>query len=117
MIVKVADYIGTNATTVDQGETIYNLIKDINDITLDFEGITLVGTPFANFAVGRLLEHRTLKEFNEQVKIVNLEDDWEYDFFKLVVKNADRYYRDEKYRLAVDEIIKEMSQEDYDWHQ
>lgn len=114
MIVKVADYIGTTAITVDQGEKIYGLIKDSKDITLDFEGVIYLAAPFANFSVGRLLEHRTLEEFNNQVKIINLSKDWMYTLFKLVAKNNDRYYRDEKYRQAVDKVIEERSQGDYD---
>ena len=116
MIIKVADHIRTNAITIDQGEIIYNLIKDNTDVVLDFEGINHLAAPFANFSVGRLLEHKTLEEFYEQVKIINLSKDWEYDLFKLVAKNANRYYRDANYRQAVDKSIEEKSQEDYDWH-
>lgn len=116
MIIKIADYIGTNAITIDQGETIYNLIKDSTDIVLDFEGINHLAAPFANFSVGRLLKHRTLEEFNEQVKIINLYEDWQYTLFELVAKNANKYYRDANYRQAVDKSIEKMSQDDYDWH-
>ena len=52
MIVKVADYCGPICITVDTGTTIYNLIKNSKNIVLDFEGITYVAAPFANFAVG-----------------------------------------------------------------
>jgi hypothetical protein len=116
MLIKVADHCGPLCTTIVDGTKVYLLIKDSKDIILDFEGVTHVAAPFANFAVGRLLEHRTLDEFNEQVKLVNLSEDWEYDFFKLVVRRADRYYRDANYRQAVDSVMEERSQEDYDWH-
>lgn len=114
--IKIADYIGGNAITVEHGETIYKLIKDSKDIVLDFEGINIIAAPFANFSVGRLLENRTLEEFNQQVKLVNFEKDWFNDLFKLVVENSNRYYRDPKFRKRVEERIKEMSQDDYDWH-
>lgn len=115
MSVKIADYIGTNAITIEHGETIYNLIKYSTDITLDFEGVNY-SVPFANFIVGKLLEHRTLEKFNQQVKIVNLTEDWEYDFFQYAVKKANRYYRNANYRQAVDKVIEEMSQNDYNWN-
>ena len=116
MIIKVADHIGTNAITIYQGEIIYNLIKDSTNIVLDFEGINHLAAPFANFSVGRLLEHKTLEEFYEQVKIINLNKKCQYKLFELVVENNNRYYRDANYRQAVDKSIEEKSQEDYDWH-
>jgi cell division GTPase FtsZ len=63
MIVKIVDHYGPICITVDAGTTIYNLIKDSTDVVLDFKEVTTIMAPFANFVVGRLLEHRTLNQF------------------------------------------------------
>lgn len=93
--IKVFDLIGKNAISMQTGDKIYTILRDKvengEQVTLDFENVTLFASPFFNSAIGRLLKDKEISELQKQLKFDNI-DDVGRDLLNLVISNAINHY-------------------------
>jgi hypothetical protein len=106
--------VGENCITIEDGEKLYNLIYPRlvagQPVELDFTGVSVFASPFFNAAIGRLLKDLNPEDLNRLLKVSNLAPVG-METLKLVIKNSARYYRDENFRKALDEILSEQAQD------
>ena len=112
MKINIRQDIGENCMTVKQGQSLYNAIYPMlqsgEAVELDFIGVRVFASPFFNYAIGQLLKDLKADRLNELLAIKNLNSVGS-NTLELVIENAGRYYSDDKYRHAKDEVIKEMA--------
>lgn len=93
--IKVFDLIGKNAISMQTGDKIYVILREkiINgeQVTLDFDGVTLFASPFFNSAIGRLLQDNEISKLQQQLKFEHL-DEIGRNLLNLVIRNAINYY-------------------------
>jgi STAS-like domain of unknown function (DUF4325) len=115
MLVKVYEIGGEWPIPFDEGEKIYELIRPElaqgRPVTLDFEGVKIVTSPFLNQAVGRLLEHFTPEEVKRLLHVVNLPPE-DRDKVELAIKLNHEYFTNPKIREATDRIMRAMVEEE-----
>lgn len=112
MKINIRQDLGENCMTVKQGQSLYNAIYPVlqsgEAVELDFIGVRIFASPFFNYAIGQLLRDLTANQLNELLTIENLNSVGS-NILELVIENAGRYYSDEKYRHAKDEVMREMA--------
>jgi len=107
---NVAELIESpSALTREQGSVVYNvivpLLRNGENITLDFVDVESLITPFLNVAIGKLYEDFSSEQLNDQLKISNLPEGTRAKF-KLVIENAKKYYTDkELFEKNIEEVI------------
>jgi len=93
--IKVFDLIGKNAISMQTGDKVYMILVEKvargEQITLDFEGVTLFASPFFNSAIGRLLKDKEISQLQQQLKFEHL-DEVGRNLLNLVISNAINYY-------------------------
>jgi hypothetical protein len=109
---KVYQLIGENCMSRDAAQQIYNLIHPQlqagKSVELDFTDVRRFLSVFFNIAIGQLL--RDIKAENlEQLLVVSNLSPLGQQTYDNVIENAKRYYSDEEYREAVDEMVLEQS--------
>lgn len=123
MLIKVFDHVGKYAIAIEDGNTIRDIIlKHIDEepIILDFSNVAIVATPFLNASIGELTKDRD--DVDKRVLIQNAEE-YVSHILSRVVSNSWRYFHDESYRMAVDDTIGRLIEdeeygyedEDYDY--
>lgn len=113
--VMVADLVGPNCLTVEDGARVYPLLsaqlKAGLDVEVDFLGVQVFASPFFNAAVGRLLRDHTEAEIGERIQFRNLPDVGVH-ILKRVIENSAEYYNDPNVGEAVDRVLEEMGVDD-----
>jgi STAS-like domain of unknown function (DUF4325) len=109
---KVYELIGENSISQKAGQQIYDLIypqlQAGKPVELDFASVRRFLSVFFNFAIGQLL-HDIKPEDLEQLLVVSNLNPLGQETYDNVIENAKRYYSDEQYRQAVDEMVLEQS--------
>jgi STAS-like domain of unknown function (DUF4325) len=112
MKMNIRQYLGENCMTVKQGQSLYNEIYPIlqsgKEVEIDFSGVKIFASPFFNYAIGQLLRDLTADQLNDLLIIQNLNSVGS-NTLELVIENAQRYYSDDNFRHAKDEVIREMA--------
>jgi hypothetical protein len=112
MKINIKQDIGENCMTVKQGQklydTIYPALIAAKTVEIDFLGVRIFASPFFNYAIGQLLRDLTAEQLNELLVIRNLNAVGS-STLELVIENAGRYYSDENFRHAKDEVMREMA--------
>lgn len=112
MKINVKQDIGENCMTVKQGQKLYDTIyPDLivaKNVEIDFIGVRIFASPFFNYAIGQLLRDLTAEQLNKLLIIRNLNAVGS-STLELVIENAGRYYSDDNFRHAKDEVMKEMA--------
>ena len=112
MKLDIHSIVGENCIAVADGEQVYNLIHpDLmagRPVVLDFAGVNVFVSTFFNPAIGHLLEHLTKEQLSHLLTFDNLNPVGR-DTINRVIENSDRYYHDEAYRKALDEIVSEQA--------
>jgi len=76
MNIKLAEYIGINCSSVDDGNKLYSCLepefKKGNPVELDFEGVQSILTPFLHNSIGRLLYEYQKETVMERLVLCNL---------------------------------------------
>lgn len=109
-IVNVADAINSpSALTQEQGEIIFRLIslaiEDKKEITLDFDGIESMISPFLNVAIGKLYGIYSSDTISSYLRINNFPPA-KSSTLKIVIENAKKYYANEaEYNSLIKEVI------------
>lgn len=112
MKINIKQDIGESCMTVKQGQKLYETIHlaliASNTVEIDFIGVRIFASPFFNYAIGQLLRDLTAAQLNELLVIRNLNAVGS-STLELVIENAGRYYSDENFRHAKDEVMREMA--------
>ena len=112
MKLNVKDAIGNGRCIVQaEGQKIYDQIhpklKDGEDVTLDFDGISQYASPFFNHAVGRLFRDIEPDVLENKLHFENINETGNM-IIECIKENAARYYGDIDYSKAVDSILEQM---------
>lgn len=114
MEISIIKDIGKNCITLDAGKKLYQLILPRlsagQDVTLNFEGVTVFASPFFNAAVGHLMKDIDPAMLNKHLHFEKLTDTG-FDVLKRVIENAKEYYSNPKAREALNDILKDQSEE------
>lgn len=109
---KVYELIGENCMSQKAGQQIYDLIypqlQAGKSVELDFAGVRRFLSVFFNFAIGQLLRDIKPEDLDRLLVVSNLSPLGQQTYDE-VIENAKRYYSDEQYRQAVDEMVLEQS--------
>lgn len=109
---KVYELIGENSISQKAGQQIYDLIHPQlqagKPVELDFAGVRRFLSVFFNFAIGQLLRDIKAEDLDRLLVVSNL-NPLGQETYDNVIDNAKRYYSDEQYREAVDEMVLEQS--------
>jgi hypothetical protein len=109
---KIYELIGENSMSQKAGQQIYDLIypqlQAGKAVELDFAGVRRFLSVFFNFAIGQLLRDIKPEDLDQLLVVSNLSPLGQ-ETYDNVIENAKRYYSDEQYREAVNEMILEQS--------
>ncbi|HYW19822.1 MAG TPA: STAS-like domain-containing protein [Nodularia sp. (in: cyanobacteria)] len=109
---KVYELIGENCMSQKAGQQIYDLIHPQlqagKPVELDFTGARRFLSVFFNFAIGQLWRDIKPEELDQLLVVSNLNPLGQQTYDN-VIEYAKRYYSDEQYREAVDEMVLEQS--------
>lgn len=89
------------AVATDSGDLVYNEIaeqlKQKKELSLDFDGISILTTAFLNAAIGQLYSNESFssKFLNDHLKIINVQDD-DKPLFSIVIQRAKEYFVNKK---------------------
>ncbi|OUQ46257.1 hypothetical protein B5E64_05725 [Drancourtella sp. An12] len=109
-IIDVAEVIGSpSALTQEQGEKIYSIITDSmsreEGVTLDFENVESMISPFLNTAIGQLYGSFSPEIISSYLHVENFPDA-KQSTLKIVIDNAKKYYSNkERYTTTVKDVI------------
>ncbi|WP_414853239.1 STAS-like domain-containing protein [Brevibacillus sp. IT-7CA2] len=105
---------GNNCITMDQGQKVYELIMPALSkqtyVELNFEGISIYASPFFNVAIGKLLKDFSSADLNTYLKFENLNPTG-LEVLKISISNSQQYFKDEKHKKVIDEVIREQGDE------
>ncbi|MGV0106041.1 STAS-like domain-containing protein [Nostoc sp. DSM 114160] len=109
---KVYELIGENCMSQQSGQKIYDLIYPQLQagklVELDFADVRRFLSVFFNIAIGQLLRDIKAEDLDRLLVVSNLSPLGQQTYDN-VIENALRYYSDEQYREAVDEMVLEQS--------
>ncbi|MEH1922211.1 STAS-like domain-containing protein [Nostoc sp.] len=109
---KVYELIGENCMSQQSGQQIYDLIYPQLQagklVELDFADVRRFLTVFFNFAIGQLLRDIKAEDLDRLLVLSNLSPLGQQTYDD-VIEDAKRYYSDEQYHKAVDEMVLEQS--------
>lgn len=113
MRLEILTVVGENCVTIEDGEMVYELIYPElaagHPVELDFSGACVFASTFFNPAIGRLLKDFTDEQLNRLITVTNITPVGR-DALRRVIEHSARYYRDDAYRKALDEIILEQAE-------
>ena len=76
MKINLANTIGVNCSSIDDGQEFYNLIspefKDGKSIEVDFKGVKVILTPFLHNSIGKLLNFYGKETVMERLILCNI---------------------------------------------
>jgi hypothetical protein len=114
MKIDVKDLVGENCITMDEGlllnEAISQALSKRAKVDVDFEGVSVLATPFLNAAVGRLLKDWKAEELNELLNFKHVSPP-SMDILRRVIENAKAYYSNPGSAKKIDEILARYSDE------
>ena len=105
--IKLTDTVGSNlCVSSEDGGAVFEKLQAAlhtdRPIELDFSGIDMVISAFLNAAVGRLAEHRSIKQIHERITFKNLGDD-DRELVDRVLENAVCFYEaPDRFREALE---------------
>lgn len=109
-IIDIATVIDSpSALTQEQGEKVYLIISDSiqhkEDVTLDFENVESMISPFLNTAIGKLYGLFAAETIRTYLHFKNFPRS-KQSTLKIVIENAKKYYSNkEKYSSTVKDVI------------
>lgn len=114
-LVKVMEISGENAVAQDDGQKVYELVRDRlksgQELHLDFQGVKIFASPFFNAAVGQLLRDFGTDDLNSRLKFEHLSSVGQ-EVLKRVIENSKRYFSSsESYKQAQTEVMENLARE------
>ena len=114
MNVSVKELIGSRCIIREDGQkiydTIFNTLRNREDVTLDFNGVTQFASPFFNFAVGQLLKDISESDLRRLLHLENLNEVGQLVVAR-VLENASIYHRDKDSQKIVDDILEQQAKD------
>lgn len=108
MKINVHSLVGEMCMTYADGQKLHAAYRPAfetgEEVTLDFAGTRVFVSQFFNAAVGQVLEHHPVEELRRRLKFENLPDAGRLPLQRSV-ENAERYYRDPNFRIALDKVL------------
>lgn len=108
MRINIYELVGAVCMTYEDGAKVHAAYRSAFDagetVELDFNRVRIFVSQFFNAAVGLLLKDYPLEELRGRLRVLNLASSGS-DPLKRSVENAERYYRDAKYREALDQVL------------
>jgi hypothetical protein len=97
---KVADITGSHlCISAEDGQEVFDkvesLLKRGKNVTISFDGVTMLISLFLNVAIGQLYGSFSEKEIRSMVKVEGLSGE-DMELLKRVVENAKKYYSNPK---------------------
>jgi hypothetical protein len=93
MRVKISEFTGPNAMTLEQGDKVFEVIEPViakgEPVELDFEGVTHVMPPFLNAAIGRLIPIAQPDQLDTLLRATNLVP-LDQELFRSVIEGSRR---------------------------
>ena len=90
MKIKLADTIGINCSSIDDGQEFYNLaypeLNEGRSVEVDFQGVKTILTPFLRNSIGRIMDFLGKEAVMERLILCNISQDQ----LKLVNNYIDR---------------------------
>ena len=107
--INVKDLVGSDfALSADSGDFVFTAIdgalRDGGRVVLDFDGLDNATTVFLNAAIGRLYGSYDAERLRERVSVANA-NDLVARMFRLVTRNAKRYFEDRKAAEERDDLM------------
>lgn len=98
-----------SALTQEQGDLVFreidNAFKQHDKISIDFENVESIISPFLNNAIGKLYEKYSSDYIKENLKMVNFPAE-KNSTMNVVITNAKRFYTNkQKFSQTVKEVI------------
>jgi hypothetical protein len=108
-LVKVLEISGENAVAQEDGQKVYERIRELlksgQDLQLDFQGVKIFASPFFNAAIGQLLKDFDADDLNRRLKFEHLSLVGQ-EVLKKVNENSKRYFSSsEAFKKAQTEVI------------
>lgn len=104
----IKDMIGENCITLEDGQSVYDLIhpelKAGHPVEVDFQGATVFASPFFNAGFGQLLRDISGDDLNRLLKVSNMIAAG-FNVLRRVIENSRQYYSDPKNAAAVDQAM------------
>jgi hypothetical protein len=114
MKVNVQQLVGPICMTYEDGAKLYDAYRAAFDrgetVEMDFAGTRVFVSQFFNAAVGQLLKDYSIDEVRRRLQFANLPPA-AAEPLRRSVENAERYYRDPKYREALDRVLADQALE------
>lgn len=82
--IKIKELIGKNAISMEQGNSLYEKLSPLflkysnnkdYQLTLDFEDVNVISTPFFNSSISYLLKDYSIQECQKRLIFLNLRED------------------------------------------
>jgi hypothetical protein len=113
--VKVLEISGENAVAQEDGQKVYELVREHlksgEELQLDFQGVKIFASPFFNAAIGQLLKDFGADDLNRRLKFDHLSSVGQ-EVLKRVIENSKRYFSSsEGYKKAQTEVIGNLARE------
>jgi hypothetical protein len=114
MNLNIQQLVGPVCMTSEDGEKLYAAYRPAFEkgetVELDFAGTRIFVSQFFNASVGQLLKDYDISEVQQRLKILNLPAA-AIPLLKGSVENAQRYYRDPKFRESLDRVLSDQAVE------
>ncbi len=101
-MIDIKDFINSGfAVSTDDGDKIFHMLNESfskeEEVTLNFQGVTLMTTAFLNAAIGQLYGNNEYSSdfLNKNITLKNVQDQ-DVHLFSLVVKRAKEYFADKE---------------------
>lgn len=114
-LVRVVEITGENAVTQEDGQKLYEIIRQglssSQEMRLDFEGVKIFASPFFNAGVGQLLKDFGPDDLNRLLRFENLSSVGQ-EVLRRVIENSKRYFSSsDSYRKAQAEVIGNLARD------
>jgi len=112
MRLVIRETIGARCIVAEDGQKLHDavvaLLRDKEDVFLDFSGVRQFASPFFNFSIGQLLNDVSEDDLRSFLHLEGLNETGRI-VVERVIANASRYQNNEDYRKIVDDILEQQA--------
>ncbi len=112
MRLNVKEAIGARCIVAEDGQKLHDavvaLLRDKEDVFLDFSDVRQFASPFFNFSIGQLLNDVSEENLRKYLHLEGLNEIGRI-VVERVISNASRYQGNEDYRKIVDDILEQQA--------
>lgn len=112
MRLVVRDTIGARCIVAEDGQKLHDavvaLLRDKEDVILDFSEVRQYASPFFNFSIGQLLNDVSEEDLRKYLHLEGLNETGRL-VVERVIENASKYKNNKDYRTIVDDILEQQA--------